>query len=236
MVFSGRFTDRFVDQVQVVAYLHQWHPDSREGAGDFVHWANGSVPIAETPWPRAGSAIDGSKSVHAAEIYRGSSRSPPLPLLDKSRRNVLSFEGPDDENGWVLRADGEVLQRYDTDDLRVSIVYRARCFATKAEAQRFGGDGGPAEQRLTLEAILTTLADELVRRGKAESVEAALALDRRTFAFQLMDAFIAYPLPSVEAAPWMPYNFCAVVRLLPGWAQPSANALLSPLCRAGGRP
>ena len=29
MVFSGRFADRFVNQVQVVAYLHRWAPESR---------------------------------------------------------------------------------------------------------------------------------------------------------------------------------------------------------------
>lgn len=177
MVFSGRFRERFVDQVQVVAYLHEWHPSTRRkqrsaaaatatesgGAGEFVHWANGSVPLVESPLPRAGSAIDGSKSVHAAEVYLGAEGAPPLPMMDKSRSNVLSFEGEGDaadkgRGGWVLRADGkEVLQRYTTDDLRVSVVYRARCFHDAAEAKRFGGNGGPADQQLSLEEILHTL-------------------------------------------------------------------------------
>ena len=191
MVFSGRFTERFVDQVQVVAYLHEWHPSTRQkqkgapaadgggggggasdarsgreataggGAGEFIHWANGSVPQMELPLPRAGSAIDGSKSVHAAEVYLGATGSPALPLMDKSRRNVLSFQGEEAEDAsrpWVLRVDGsEVLQRYSTDDLRVTIVYRARCFHDAAEAERFGGNGGPADQQLSLDEILHTL-------------------------------------------------------------------------------
>ena len=63
-------------------------------------------------------------------MYLGSSSSPPLPLIDRNKRNVLSYEGPGDEQGWALRVDEEEVRRYDTDDLRVSIVYRARCFET----------------------------------------------------------------------------------------------------------
>ena len=39
MVFSGLFTDRFVDQVQVVGYLHEWQPESKPdgSAGQFVY-------------------------------------------------------------------------------------------------------------------------------------------------------------------------------------------------------
>ena len=85
-------------------------------------------PIGNAPAPLAGSAIDGSKAVHAAEVYRGSAASPSLPFIDKSRVHVLRFEGPTDDDGWVLKREGEPLQRYSTDDLRLSIVYRARCF------------------------------------------------------------------------------------------------------------
>ena len=37
-----------VDQVQVVAYLHEWDPASRDSAGDFVHWA---MPMREVVKP-----------------------------------------------------------------------------------------------------------------------------------------------------------------------------------------
>ena len=65
--------------------------------------------------------------MHAAEVYLGSPASPPLPFLDKNERNVLRSEG--DESGWTLFAGERVLQRYAADDLRSTIVYRARCFA-----------------------------------------------------------------------------------------------------------
>ena len=51
MAFSGRFADRFVDQVQVVAYLHEWGPATRRGgkAGQ-LRGATGAA-VAESPFP-----------------------------------------------------------------------------------------------------------------------------------------------------------------------------------------
>ena len=94
---------------------------------------------------------------------------------------------------------------YVTNDLRISIVYRARCFEDAAEAKRFreqsdlandiaaeangklergsglfemlglGGSGdnardsaGEGKRLLSLEQVLETLANELVRRGKGD--------------------------------------------------------------------
>ena len=93
MVFSGLFEDAFVDQVQVVAYLHEWDVESRASAGEFVHWAT-AAPQRVVPNPRAGTAVDGSKTVHAAVRYagrKGGDATPPP--LDKSVRALLRFEG-----------------------------------------------------------------------------------------------------------------------------------------------
>ena len=131
MVFSGKFDDKFIDQVQVVAYLHEWEP-SAERAGNFVYWTkNQRQPEIVEPTPLAGSVVDGSKTVHAALVYRPQDLPP---VMDKSRNNALTL---DRESGdWVLSADGEELRRYTWDDLRISIVYRARCFESDEEKQR----------------------------------------------------------------------------------------------------
>lgn len=248
MVFSGRFRDSFIDQVQVVAYLHDWDPKTRVKAGEFIHWATPQVeeqwhakgdpnvsvpvkPLAYDPMPRAGSAIDGSKCVHAAEVYKGSPRSPPLPLIEKNAHNELVYEGPSDESGWVLRSAGKPLQRYSTDDIRTSIVYRARCFRDEAEALRFDGKGGPEEELLSLDSILTTLSDELVKRGVVASVDSAMAMDRKQLAVKIMDTFIKYPLPD-RTVRLNPYNYCALPRLIrTPWAAKAAKQVLSLLCR-----
>ncbi|KAL1507992.1 hypothetical protein AB1Y20_007594 [Prymnesium parvum] len=238
MVFSGRFESRFVDQVQVVAYLHEWERPGK--GGDFVHWAEpelglddavgGTVAAKESrssPTPRSGSAIDGSKRVHAAEVYLGSSDSPALPFIDKSERNILSFEGPHDEGGWKLRANGRLLQQYSTSDLRTSIVYRARCFRGPEEAERFAGRGGPHDELIPLEDVLKVLADEMVRRGVVASVHEALRMDRRALAIAILDTFVSYPLPSYGL---VPYNYCVLPRLVPRWAVSITTYALRPFC------
>ena len=52
-----------------------------------------------------------------------------------------------------MRAEGVELQRYSTDDLRMSIVYRARCFEGAEEAARFEGRGGAQEDWLELDEV-----------------------------------------------------------------------------------
>ena len=78
------------------------------------------------------------------------------------------------------------------------------------------------------------LADELARRGAAPSAAAALAMPRRAFALLMLDTFAAYPLPP---RPLVPYNYCALPRLLRGRLAPLgryAAAALAPICVARG--
>ncbi len=51
MKFSGLFEDRFVDQVQVVAYLHQW---TDERGGKFVYWTENGEARSMDPKPLSG--------------------------------------------------------------------------------------------------------------------------------------------------------------------------------------
>ena len=224
-VFAGDlFMSKFINQVQVVGYLHRWAPDplpapvpafdwadpstylpvakslvsrlvtpstTRTKQGEFVYWDDKNpVPKREQPTPLAGSAVDGSKLVHAAVTYRPFD---PLPFLDKSKTIALIYEGGEK---WRLDASGEKLAEYTTDDLRISIVYRARCFLNADEANRFknthhtgatptgpaagakgeeikevsgcvGPKGEPCGEwsGLTLEEVLTRFVDDLVAKG-----------------------------------------------------------------------
>ena len=244
MTFSNRFSDEFVDQVQVVAYLHEWETASRRKAGEFIHWASAENASAAPPSAaagnddlvaakasvfeaaaRAGSAIDGSKSVHAAEVYLGSAASPQLPYLDKNKKIVLRYEGPGEDKAWTLKMEDQLLERYSTDDLRTSIVYRARCFKDADEAKHFGGNGGPTP--MTLERILRTLSQGLVELGKVRTVEEAMRMDRLKLSLLLIDTYVHYPLPDKT----IPYNHCALPRLLPAWARDSVSWLLKPTCK-----
>ena len=210
MAGSGLFSDRFVDQVQVVAYFHDWEAAATARGGEFIHYATGA-PRAIAPLSRAGTAVDGSKVVHAADVYEGDASAPPLPLLDKDASHLLQYD--ESSADWALLSDGTEVQRYRSELLRASVVYRARCFVDEAEARRFNGKGGP--KTLPLDTILRTLAGELVRRGLVSTVAAAMAMDRIALALLIIDTFIPYPLPER----WLPYNYCALGRLHP-WTAP----------------
>ena len=122
---------------------------------------------------------------------------------------------------------GEVeLQRYTTDDLRISIVYRARCFEDEEQARLFDGRGGPTP--MNLEAVLAELSKGLVELRRVGSVDEALRMNRRKLAMLLMDTYIRYPLTPERL---VPYNYCALPRLLPASFKAAAAWLLRPLCR-----
>ena len=221
MQFSGLFKDRFVPQVQVVAYLHEWAPAEKEthggGAGKFVYWQRegNAEPLSVEPQPRAGSAVDGSSVIHAAAPYQVHT-SPPL--IDKNLDNRLVHVGG---RSWRLLSNGTEVRSYTTNDLRISLVYRARCFESAAKANLFKQDGGmttggPKEDMLSLEDILNTLADDLVRRGKVRSRRAAIEdMKRLDLAMLLLDTYVAYPRPRTA----LPVNHCALAKLAP-WTTP----------------
>lgn len=181
------------------------------GAGSFVYWARNGVDYeSKKPYPRAGSAVDGSKTIHAAVPFQVHTTPP---MLDKSIPASLRFEGNDT---WMLRSNGSIVQKYKTNDLRISLVYRARCFANEAEAASYRqeGDmtiGGPAKQMLSLEDVLGTLGVDLARRGLVSSAEAALKMDRLEYAMLLLDTYLVYPTTDA----WLPINYCALGRLVP---------------------
>ena len=67
---------------------------------------------------------------------------------------------------------------------------------------------------MSLDSILRTLSEELVRLGAVSSVHSALAMDRLQLAMLIMDNFIQYPLPA-RSSRWFPYNYCALSHLWP---------------------
>jgi hypothetical protein len=68
------------------------------------------------------------------------------PTLSKDALNVLSYQNDDN---WILTStDKPDTYKFKTDDLRMSVVYRARCFKDEAESIKFGGSGGPEHMTL----------------------------------------------------------------------------------------
>lgn len=222
MVASNLFSQQFIDQVQVVAYIHRWHDDNHSKAGEFAYWADGSgVPAYVPAEPLSGSAVDGSKVVHAAAVFQPGVRPP---VLDKSKRNMLHFapaasssgSGGVQDGSWLLLSDEEEVQRYATDELRFSVVYRARCFESEAAKHAYAGqDRGNATHTgdmMPLEDILETLSEDMVLRRVVSDRRELSRLSRLDLALKLLDTYIKYPLSHTAA---VPVNYCALKLVLP---------------------
>lgn len=219
MKFSGFWEDLFIHQVQVVGYLHRWKPkDSgannfeNDDDGSFVYWDTSAVePKVVRPFPLSGSVVDGSKTAHAASVYRMSAD---IPYIDKSKRHWLRKAKREDR--WTLsnQVDG-ILRNYTYNDLRISMVYRGRCFKDQAEVDRFrsqlhGKDG--EDGRIPLDDVLNTFLKDLIKKGQIPKGSSLASLDRLNLALKIIDTYIKYPLP---AGPLVPWNYCALPRIMP---------------------
>jgi hypothetical protein len=101
--------------------------------GRLVGWM--AAPDAQSSG--LGTAVDGSKTVHAAGVYWPDHPAGPPPPLDKEVDASLRFRhtGSSSDNGnnneliWDVVEDesGKVLRSYNESDIRFSLVYRARC-------------------------------------------------------------------------------------------------------------
>jgi len=157
----------------------------------------------------AGNAVDGSKTVHAALIYRPDV---PAPVINKNDDTMLQYAG---EEKWNLMVNGKTVRSFDSNELRISIVYRARCFKSEEEVGLFYNY--PESSRINVEDIFSVLKTDIVTK-KLASQEHMKSLSRLDLALLLMDTYIRYPYPDASKA-WLPYNYCALPRLFP-WTKP----------------
>lgn len=209
MKFSGLWEDRFVDQIQVVAYVHRWQDwDHKEGK--FVYYTDNSGEWHTiNPVPRSANVVDGSKTVHSATVYMESVE--PVRMKPTSK-NSLDYKGDD---RWQIVSDDQVLSNLTTDDLRISVVYRAKCFKDAAEAERFHNQKD--SDMLTLDEVLATFKQDMARKGI--STDGLSAFD---LGLKILSTYVKYPLPP---KPLVPYNYCALPRLFP-----ILKSVLDPLC------
>jgi hypothetical protein len=208
MVFSNLFSEKFIDQVQVVGYLHQWDPSNTiDQGGEFVWYNNDTSFESVLPTPNSGSLVDGSKVIHASTIYRPKIKAP---HLDKNKDSVLRFVG---DNKWVIQSNGEIIQNYTTDDLRIAIVYRARCFKDEEDVNKYKNYEDKIKNKnfedvFELSYILDTFTNDLIKRNILTENNKN-NISRLDLAFLIIDTYIQYPLPPAKFAQ-IPYNFCAL--------------------------
>ena len=219
----------------MVAYFHEWEPHATDGSGgDFAYYGDASArPATVAPRPRSGNCVDGSKTVHAAAVYARGGRAPPR--IQKSAENSLHYmggEGGEGDGGdgggdggggdaWELRSDGVANGApYATDDLRLSLVFRARCFEDAPTSAAYGAQLRNASAQLPLDDILETLAVHAGRAPNSTGTAGAAAAAanqapepsaRLSLAMDIVDRAVHYPRPDAL----VPWNLCMLDKALP---------------------
>lgn len=154
----------------------------------------------------SGNAIDGSKVVHAARIYE---RHATVPVMDKGKTTKLRYDSKSDE--WTLFSNEETLAKYDSNDLRITIVYRARCFQSEDELLKYRDSS--SYPQLSVEDILEVFLDDMEKKGLISKSKRS-TISKFDLAYLIMDNYIKYPIPSVDEAV-MPLNYCIFGKIMP---------------------
>jgi len=207
---SGLFKDIRIPQIQGVAYLHRWDPADTSNGGGFFFYPKGNDedPVLYPARFNNAIVVDGAVVVHGTEPFRPH-LSDSLPFIDKSFKHELTYRPETDD--WVMNkvvGEGKKddLATYKTSDLRISLVWRARCFATQQERDQWHN----VTQHLSLESVLSTLTEDLRSRS-------LIAKDANPEPFDLalliLNHYVRYPV--LEKNPIKQHNFCLLPSLYP---------------------
>jgi hypothetical protein len=161
-----------------------WYHDC-EG-GDFVYYPDGADHPPRRLRVRRNTAIllDTDSVFHGIDPV--ALRATALPPIEPGVRLHR-----DDEAHWSVRRDGDVRAVYNWDDLRLSISWKAWCFADETEL-RINDDHS---DDLTLDQIVDTFVDDLHQRGKIDGRP-----DDGTLAQMILDEYIRFPQETPRAA------------------------------------
>jgi len=210
---SARLQEKFIDQIQVVGYIHEWNEEQQKNpnlGGEFVYFLSEKPSDYGVVQPTTGSGtlVDGSKVLHAAKLYRPDVKAP---HIDKNQECALTFLQDED---WAVICDNKTISEYQTKDLRMSVVYRARCFKNQADLDLYQVK---KDEFMEMEFILGTFKQDLMKK-KGLRERYLNSLSKYDLALLIMDTYIVYPLPPIDLA-FIPYNYCALPLLYP-WTEP----------------
>lgn len=160
-----------------IATAVSWYHDC--DGGEFVYYADGPAQPPRLLPVRQNTAIllDTDSVFHGiAPLARRGTVLPPIEPGVRLHR--------DDDAHWSVRRDGDVRAVYDWDDLRLSISWKAWCFADEDEMRL----NDTHTDDLTLERILDTFVADLRARGTITSRP-----DDDVLAHTILDEYIRFP-------------------------------------------
>jgi hypothetical protein len=162
-----------------------WYHEA--AGGDFFYYPDGpDGPEARIP-ARYDTAIllDTDSVFHGVDIV-GSPDTDPAPMQPGA---FLVHDGGD---AWHVEQDGQVLQRLRWSDIRLSISWKAYCFADEAERRAVDEH----TDDLSFPQVLDALTADMRRRGRVGDV---LPEDPQ-FALAMIDEYVRFPQPPHAAS------------------------------------
>eukprot|EP00042_Codosiga_hollandica_P045062 m.452272 g.452272 ORF g.452272 m.452272 type:complete len:327 (+) comp56927_c0_seq1:620-1600(+) len=207
-----------VHQTQGVAYLHEWVNPEKDGGG-FFFYPNGTEGDAVVVPPVYNTALvlDGSTIVHGVDLFRPDRH---LPDLSPNDPNELRYVG---DEKWDLFDGQKVIKTYHTHDLRISLVWRARCFNSTEDRQKWAN----FKDEIQVEDVLETFQADLRKRGLLGATERPQSFE---LAMLILKHYVVYPL-DVDPSWWIPVNYCQLPLLFQSDTVTRVlTALLSPIC------
>ena len=217
---SGRFDDIMIPQAQGVSYLHGTADDPiYKNGGRYLYYPNGpGAPVKSIP-PKRGQAIimDGGRTIHGVE------RTHPGHVSGHLRRggfNRIEYQG---NETWYILSDDDLVDVYQTEDFRMTFVWRGLCFENAEQEAKFEAEL-ESKDFTDNEEILKVLDDDLHKKGKLPKEKTLENMKRKDFIRLLQKVYMQYPLDVPGA--WFPMNYCAL-----GYQKPWLTWLLSPFCQ-----
>ena len=181
MRHSGLFEDWRMPIATGVAWFHD-----AEG-GEFAFYPDGADAPAVTHNVRSNTAL----LIDTDSVFHGVDRvsAPSDDIAPLRPGMVLEFAG---DRSWVVRDGSEVVARYQWDELRFSISWKAYCFADEAERAAWKTH----TDDLDLDWTIARLADDLRARGRIDGE----VLPMHELALMIIDEYIHFPTPAAAPA------------------------------------
>ena len=214
MTQSHLFDDIMIPQAQSVVYLHGSAEDKTfKHGGEYIFYPNGpggarqSIPIMRGH----GVIMNGGLIPHGGRRVAESYKAKNFGENTRDGFQRLEYQG---NNTWYLMVNDDIVDHFQTDDLRLSFVWRGLCFNNEEEANSY--ESYPA---IDLEEIRLTFEKDLRKRGVLKGPRP----EPEAFNMMIINEYTRMPAHNLHGT--MPFNYCILAKLYP-----SLKPFLSPFC------
>jgi hypothetical protein len=153
MAKSGLFTDHLIKMAQVITW---WY---RGAEGTFTYWPDGPLEPPQTlghPMWNKGVVVQNELMFHRGDPV-GRLEERDIPGL--KHRSLLGYDADDDS--WAVTTDGQVIRRYQPEEMRLLVHWNAEVYADLDEAKRVMDH----TDDLTHERVVDTLLADMRAKG-----------------------------------------------------------------------